>query len=100
MRMSAKQIGKWGKTRHKGRRRFIWVRGVLGFGGTLTILWLFSAVIAAGSRRGINDQQAYDLIVNTGTLIVLSLAGSYFWGTWVWKKSERQYLSQCSKDAS
>ena len=100
MRLSAEQIEKWGKTRHKGRRRFIWVRSVLGCGVPLTILWLFSALIVAGNRRGINDQQAYDLIVNTGTLIVLSLAGSYFWGTWVWKKSERQYLSQRSKDAS
>src|SRR5258705_12768696 len=96
MTMSAMQIEKWGEARHKGRRRFVWVRGVLGCGGPLTILWLFAAVIAAGNRRGLNDQEAYDLIVNTGTFIVLSLVGSYFWRAWTWKKSERQYLSQRS----
>jgi hypothetical protein len=91
MRMSARQIKKWRQTRQMGRSRFIWVRGVLGWGVPTAIFWSF---LMAGTRA---DTSFIGYFV---TGIVLFPVGGYFWGIWVWKNSECQYLSQRSRDAS
>jgi len=91
MRMSQKQIEEWGKTRLMGRQRFIWVRGVLGWGFLTGILW--SLVMSA--NQGFTS---FPIFLAKG--IILFPTGGYFWSVWVWKSSEQQYLSKNLKDAS
>ncbi|RMF07330.1 MAG: hypothetical protein D6762_07765 [Candidatus Neomarinimicrobiota bacterium] len=81
--MSEKQLAKWAEIRRMGRMKFIWFRGVLVWGVSTAILWsLFMMALP----------YFHELRPSLGTAIILFPIGGYFWGVWVWKFAEKQYL--------
>ena len=72
-----------------GRTKFIWLRGVVGWGIATALIW--SLVMAAW--HGFQTLPIY-----LGGAIILFPVGGYFWGVWVWRLSERQYLEATKKD--
>ncbi len=80
MKDSAMKWRKWEATRAKGKRRFVWVNGVLGWG-------LLTAALFSAFMIGFGD--ASWAIVPVAFLIFP--AGGYFWGLAVWRITEGQY---------
>ncbi len=72
---------KWQSIRLKGKRNFILIRGVIGWGGMTAALWLIFSQIS-GSPLPIS-------IIVAG-IIFLPAAGG-IWGWMVWNSSERQF---------
>ncbi len=82
--MNEKQIRQWSETRKKGRRRFILVNGVLGWGVMTGVLWsLFMAM-----TQGWEKLPAYLAF----GLIGFPLGGLAF-GAIVWSMSEKKYAA-------
>ena len=81
--MTENQREKWEKTRAKGRAHFIWVRGVLAWGGLTAIFW------SAFMGFVIGDAAPLSFLV---VAIAIFPIGGYFWGIWVWEIGERKYL--------
>jgi hypothetical protein len=80
--MTRKQIEWWARTRAKGRAHFVWLRGVTGFGLSMTIVfWLATAALSGWSR--LISEIPRDLIV-------FSAAG-FVWGMMTWHLTEYIY---------
>lgn len=81
--MTEKQLDRWEKTRRMGRPRFVLLVGVLYWGVLTGLLW--SVAMAA--------IQGWDRLP---TLLPIALVGfpvgGFFFGAYVWKASEKQYL--------
>lgn len=76
------RLAKWATTRQKGKRRFVLVNGVLGWGLLTAILWLaFMWAIMPTHFTNIN------LAIVFTTFPI----GGFFWGYWVWYLSERDF---------
>lgn len=82
MKMSPKQFEKWAKIREKGRTRYIWVNGVLGWGLTTGVLW---AVVMA-ALQGWKHLALFLTLAAIGFPI-----GGYFFGRWTWSLFEKQF---------
>jgi hypothetical protein len=72
---------RWQRIRAKGRSRFIWVWGVLGYG-------LTTAVVSSVVRIVHRDS---NFVTEFGCALVPSLVCGYFFGLVMWKSNERQY---------
>ncbi|MBN9120397.1 MAG: hypothetical protein J0I06_14775 [Planctomycetes bacterium] len=80
--MTPKQIEQWAKTRQMGRTRFIWLRGVCGWGLTVGIAW---AVVMAAV-------QGWDRLPILLALAVVGFPiGGYFFGVFTWRACEKRY---------
>lgn len=80
-RMNQKHQKRWERIRRKGRRHFIWIRGVLVWGIIVAVFWSFWMSLMLG--KPFRDNLAL-------ALIVFPIAG-YFWGIWTWRLCERQF---------
>lgn len=79
----AKWAERWEETRARGRWRFIWTRGVAGWGvpvGILTLAWRWWD---AGTRPTVST-----ILV---TVVVIVIAGGISFGAIVWRRAERNY---------
>jgi hypothetical protein len=84
--MDRKAFERWRETRKKGRARFIWVHGVIGFGLCMTMgmeLWLY--FYSKGMHPHLWELAAL--------VPFLCLGGGYVWGVWVWNMGESMYQS-------
>jgi hypothetical protein len=90
--MTPKQRAKWEPVRRAGAFRFIAIRGVLAFGGSLAAVGCLSAYVYAVRFREILNQAfpgaadpmpSFMRSVLPGTIIASLLAGA-IWGTFVW----------------
>lgn len=83
--MRERDRAKWERVRAKGKRRFVLMRGVLGWGLGTAIL---SSVLLA-----IEGVPSFHLWPGLPIAVLVFAAGGYFWGSWVWDILERQYQS-------
>ena len=77
---------RWGAIAAKGKTRWIVVRGVLGFGLTLTALTFLQAWLADHSISGF-QQICSDLLVR----VPFCLIGGYLFGLMTWKLFSHRY---------
>jgi hypothetical protein len=73
---------KWERVRQKGRDQFIWIRGVIAWGGSMAII--MSLFFYFGSPR----QERWTIPL---FLAPLCAFGGYMFGAWLWKNMERRY---------
>lgn len=83
--MRERDRAKWERVRAKGKRRFVIMRGVLGWGLSTAIL---SSVLSQ-----IEGVRSFHLWPGLPIAVLVFAAGGYFWGSWVWDILERQYQS-------
>ena len=76
---------KWEETRFKGKARFLWVIGFLGWGITTAVVW--SVVM-----HYIQPQEA--MWVRPIIALVIFPPVGLIWAHFVWKKSEKKYVQQ------
>jgi hypothetical protein len=70
----------WARRRLGGRRRYIWSRGVLQFGG---VMWLCACVGSLLAGR-------FQLVAALGGAIIFAVGG-YIWGLFKWNGNEAAY---------
>lgn len=76
-------VEKWEAIRAKGKKRFIWVNGFIGWGLTTAILWsLLMHFMQPAQIHWIRPLIA----------LVLFPVGGLLWAHFVWQASERKYL--------
>ncbi len=86
--MTPTQRAWWVKTRAKGRNRFVWVRGVCGFGlGSALFFAPFNELIQHGPANFSLQRMVWSLPL---ICVVFAIAG-FVWGHWVWVKAEKKY---------
>ena len=76
------QADNWERIRRRGRRRFILVRGVLGWGVLTAVLW---SALMAFLGMGVG------FLGNLAVAIVLFPIGGLAFGAWAWSIGERKY---------
>jgi hypothetical protein len=88
-------LERWARVRAKGRTRFVWLHGVLGWGGTFALgLAIFSTI----PRVLLNKASVADFPITLAiAAFFLSLAG-YEKGRRTWKKRERAFLAAKDQD--
>lgn len=89
--MNLKQKERWGKIRVKGKSRFIWVYGVLGWGVSTAILF---SVLTEMTKGWFSVENHHSFLIRLPISLVLFSVGGYFWGLWTWRISEKKYLSK------
>jgi hypothetical protein len=77
-----KRWGKWRQVRARGRRRFVWVNGVVGWGIPTAILWSIWMGYSIGWNRTVS------FLISA---LIFFPIGGYFWGAWMWYWMERSY---------
>jgi len=82
MRMTQQQAERWARTRQKGRKRFVWVHGVLGWGLPMAITCPVLLAVFQGWER---------LPLNLPIALVLFPIGGYWFGAWMWRFGEQKY---------
>lgn len=81
--MTDAQIERWGTTRAGGKKRFIWLQGVLGWG-------VLTAVLVALLQKWLGPDTHHfgkDLLIG----LIIYPIGGYFWGWSMWALTERSY---------
>ena len=83
------EMRRWSRTRDRGRRYFLWVHGVLGWGVPVAVCWSIAMAWGKGWERFLQ-------------LIMLAMIGfpigGYFWGALVWRNMEKKYQASVSGD--
>ena len=82
MQMKNKEINRWEKTREKGRKNFIWRRGVISWGLSTGVIWAIVMPL-------INRDSGF--LVYFFPAIVIFPIGGYAWGYFMWKYMEKKY---------
>jgi hypothetical protein len=76
-----KQRQAWQKTRARGKQFYILTRGVLGFGLTCALYWIF-------------DKDLLHLSLPKVALCLLFWGGfGYLFGLWMWNSNEKRYCN-------
>lgn len=88
--MTPKQLEQWGRVRRKGRTRYIWVYGVLGWGVTTGVAWSLAMTAMEG------DWDRLPILMPGA--VVAFMIGGYFFGRWTWRIAENQY-ERAKRDA-
>ena len=78
-------LEKWERTRSKGKTRFMWVIGFLGWGFATAVCWLVVMHFIRPLQP--HEQMWVRAII---ALVLFPLAG-LIWAQYVWKKSEKMY---------
>ncbi len=84
-----KQVERWQATRAKGKRHFVWWRGVVFFGGFMFVfmfLWQYLSSYFVGGGR------APALIISIPIGIVMWPIAGWWWGTMLWNWTEQSYV--------
>ena len=76
-------IEKWETTRAKGKKRFVWVNGFIGWGITTAILWSLAMQFI---------QPSIDILVRPLIALALFPLGGLLWAHFVWWATEKKYL--------
>ena len=87
--MSEKQLDLWAKTRTLGFRRFLWIRGALGWG--VPVALMTTGVISATSTPSMSGWAILTMLILA--LIIGTLVG-LAWGWLVWRSSEKEFLEK------
>jgi hypothetical protein len=90
MAMNPKQFERWARTRAKGRARFIWIDGVIGWGLTMAVILLPLFALTNGWGP---VQRSLPF-----ALVLFPVVG-YGWGVRMWHLSERQYAETVGRNA-
>jgi hypothetical protein len=77
-----RQRRKWEKKRRRGKRSFIFYRGVLRWGGIMFVLTTFTNIIVYHGKL--------DRMVEISALIACPFAG-YLWAWGMWHLNERRF---------
>lgn len=83
-----RSLARWEEARARGRSRFVWINGVLMFGGFMFLIMFLMKLLFDGTffpEDGL--EPAVAIPVN---LVVWALAG-YAWGAWMWWIMDRSY---------
>lgn len=80
------QLQRWEKTRRMGRNRFIWRFGVLYWG-------VFTGIVCSLAMWCVTGRSD-SLFLYLIPALVLFPIGGYFWGWYVWQKSEKIYTDK------
>lgn len=84
-------LDKWEKTRKKGKNRFIWINGVLGWGVTTAILW--------SSMMEVFEPSEEIWVRPLIALVVFSIGGIAF-GHLIWNQAEKKYAQRKSEQGT
>ncbi|WP_438864011.1 hypothetical protein [Neptunicella sp.] len=76
-------IEKWEATRTKGKKRFIWINGFIGWGITTAVLWSLIMQII---------QPQDEIWVRPLIALLLFPLGGLVWAHFVWQATEKKYL--------
>ncbi len=88
--MNFKQLKRWEKTRTKGKFRFVLLNGIIKVGFSTAIL-----ILITRKFRYPTD----DLYIQFVILVLIGLSiGGYFFGLWIWKRKEKEYLLRLIKE--
>lgn len=87
--MTPRQVERWAATREKGRTRFIWLFGVLGWGLPMVILWTAFMVRGFGLPS---------FPVTLPLAAVGFPLGGYVWGAAMWWMAEAAYRRAVAKE--
>ena len=79
----AKWAERWEEVRAFGRWRFIWIRGVAGWGVPVGILMLAWRWWDTGTRPALSS-----ILI---TVVVITIAGGIAFGAIIWRRAERNY---------
>lgn len=82
--MKSSQFEKWAKIRQKGKKRFVWVHGVLLLG--ISTATLFAIITEFAHPSG-------EFIVRFLIALCFFPISGYFWGHYMWKEGEKRYLN-------
>jgi hypothetical protein len=82
------QKNHWEKTRAKGKKRFLIINGIFGWGIPTAILFTFITSFFDHHYSIIFDK---DFIKTLVTSIIIFPASGLFWGLWVWGWTEKSY---------
>ena len=81
---------RWERTRSKGRERFLWVNGVIGFGVTTAVAW---SICMSAFFFG------WEMLWLTLPIALLGYSiGGYFWGKIMWAKMETAYKNDATTE--
>ena len=89
--MSPEEMAKWEKTRRQGYQRFLWVRGFLGWGIPMGVLWWGAMTFFLPTPN------PEPLLL--GALVVLPVGG-LVWAAWLWRIGEQRYAASRGRGAS
>ncbi|MBA3031354.1 MAG: hypothetical protein FP816_21420 [Desulfobacteraceae bacterium] len=89
--MKEKHFRKWEKIRSDGRSSFIWRKGVLQWGITISIFWSILMQII---------QPQKPIWIRPLVAIILFPIGGYIWGLFVWKSTEKKYQQHIETNLS
>ncbi|RYV02110.1 hypothetical protein SOPP22_11105 [Shewanella sp. OPT22] len=77
-------LDRWEKTRSKGKKRFLWVNGFLGWGVVTAILWSIIMEVS---------QPSESLWVRPLIALIFFPLGGLLWGHFVWESTEKKYAA-------
>ena len=93
------QNDKWAKLKAMGKKKFILVYGVFGWGFLTALIFLVLGVVSKKGFR-ISDLGSLSFLKQLlVSMLVFPLIG-YFWGLLIWKKLERQTKALLLKNRS
>ncbi len=86
--MNPKRFEKWGHTREGGRKRFILLNGMCGFGlcWGVAMALLYGFHLIPGGTEGTGFDGSRFLIY-----LPAGLAAGALWGWWMWRHMEQAY---------
>lgn len=90
MKWNSAKASKWEKVRSRGKRHFVLIRGVLGWG---LVMFLFMTVFSHFQKTGFKAPSFDDISI---TIIVINaviwpIAG-FVWGACTWSITDKSYL--------
>ncbi|WP_410511501.1 hypothetical protein PaeBR_15610 [Paenibacillus sp. BR2-3] len=87
--MKEAQRNKWEKTRTKGKKRFLIINGIVGWGISTALLFTLISSFFDHQYTIIFDK---DFIMDLVTSLIIFPVGGLFWGLWVWSWMEKLYM--------
>ena len=85
----AKSVAKWEYTRERGKSRYVWGIGVLGWGGFMfVVMSVFTYIQQNGPVwPTLEDPPVFLVLLN----LVVCLSVGYAWGALMWRTMEQSY---------
>jgi hypothetical protein len=83
--VEAKERERWLRAKAKGRQRFIWRSGVLGWGLVTFLIWM---PLLLWSTRQLNWS---DALHRSAVSLPIWLLGGYIYGIFAWKRMSGKY---------
>lgn len=84
-------IEKWELTRKKGKTKFLWLNGFLGWGVMTAILWSVIMEVMQPSEAW---------WIRPVIAIILFPIGGLAWGHFVWESTEKKFQNAKNKQSS